>query len=226
MSLRKTVRLVATGAFVLMLVPVVGDFWSEFARENGLYNEPTERLRAVLTGAQSVFGEQGFFWLLFFLGGLVTGLWFDVVLRQREATRKAIDPKLAAHIGYLCGIMPKRRNAWPRLTPDGSDWPSEFFSLQMLMIDAGFEGAHFDINADRIETLEQHRDFVAGLLPFVRNGQAEDLTLAIAWGAGRLNGKYEMGLKPKYTRPSYFMRLLGAKPKLRWLPDTGPETQP
>lgn len=81
-SPRQIVRNVITAAFLLIIAPVVGDFFTAMAGELGLYTSPVQRMRDMVAMAQSVFGDQGFYWLAFGLGGLASGLWLDALLRQ------------------------------------------------------------------------------------------------------------------------------------------------
>jgi hypothetical protein len=109
MSLRSFARWAASIAFILLVAPVVGDFVSEFARENGVYDNATGRIWRVVEFAQSIFGQNGFYWLLFFTGGLAAGFWIDFLLRRSPPERETPDPvaMMAARLGLLFG-MPDR----------------------------------------------------------------------------------------------------------------------
>ena len=224
MALRRTVRLVITGAFALMLVPVVGDFFVEIARENGLYNRPTARVQAVVDWAQSIFGEQGFFWLLFGLGGLAAGLWLDLALKRREPD--VVDPlvRMAERLGLLMGMAPDPSfgGAWGSLSPKGTTWHSELNALHFLMMKAGFKIPPTHLEDDWEDNLDAHREHWAHLVPYIETGQIAEARAANALYVERLTGQNEE--IEIVERPSLLRRLLGAKPKLLSPPDTEAET--
>ena len=90
-------RIARWGAFVLfmvvlvpIIVSVVGEFFIELAREKGFYSDPSNRLDAAMT-AFTTFVTQT--WLLVaagFFGGLVTGLWLDLILRGKQYRKAGV----------------------------------------------------------------------------------------------------------------------------------------
>ena len=87
--LRSIIRRLVLTAFLSAVAAITwgvfGEFFIEWARENGFYNNPSERLEAGMTAFSSFVTQ---FWFLIataFLAGLVVGLWTDKILRRREA---------------------------------------------------------------------------------------------------------------------------------------------
>jgi hypothetical protein len=227
MSLRKTVRVLATGTFVLLLAPVVGDFFVEIARENGFYNNATAKVQAVVDWLQSIFGEQGFFWLLFGIGGLAAGLWLDVLLKRREPERPDPVVQMAERLGYFMGMTPGKGVEWGTLSPKGTTWQSELTALHLLMIKADFRVLPFDMLDDEEENLEVHRTNLGALQPYIETGQIREARMVSCIGVARMLGEIAPDeVIPVVERPTHFRRLIDAMKKNQSPPDIEPETQP
>ncbi|MEC9368414.1 MAG: hypothetical protein VX871_06950 [Pseudomonadota bacterium] len=76
---------IALAAIVIpIVVSVVGEFFIEWAREEGWYEKPSERIEGAMS-ALSAFVFQAWFLLIgAFVCGLSAGLWLDVLLRKKE----------------------------------------------------------------------------------------------------------------------------------------------
>jgi hypothetical protein len=227
MSLRALVRWVASIAFILLVAPVVGDFVSEFARENGVYNDASGRVWRMVAFAQSIFGQQGFYWLLFAIGGLAAGLWLDSLLRRKEPERPDPVVQMAERLGYIMGMAPGKGESWGALTPKGTTWQSEITALHLLMIKAEFRVLPFDMLDDREENMEVHRTHLGALQPYIETGQIREARMVSYIGVARMLGEIDPDeVIPIVERPTHFRRLIDAMRKPQSPPDTEPETQP
>ncbi|WP_278987715.1 hypothetical protein [Sphingobium yanoikuyae] len=80
MGIRSTFRAATSGVAAVFLLPLAFDGISE-----RIWKDPT----AVVTWAQSIFGESGFYWLVFATCGLCLGAWLDVVFDRLDRARYA-----------------------------------------------------------------------------------------------------------------------------------------
>jgi hypothetical protein len=87
-TIRAKIRWFLAGIFVLVLVPiavsVVGEFFIEWAKEQGYYNNPSRRLSAIVTALTWFANQPWFLYPATALGGLTIGVWLDFLLRKKE----------------------------------------------------------------------------------------------------------------------------------------------
>lgn len=82
-QLRRVVTTIASVLVFVVLYPVVSEFFIELAREANLYDEPSQRLRTLMTAFNSFVGQAWFTHLAIFFVGCAIGLWMDHVIRER-----------------------------------------------------------------------------------------------------------------------------------------------
>lgn len=229
MSFRSLLRWLVTAIFILLVAPVVGDFFVELARELGLYNRPADRVQAVVDWAQSIFGEQGFFYTLFALGGLVVGLWLDPILKRAEPSEETAVERMAARMQHVFELMPVAHlGDWDRRTPKGTSWQSELGALHQLMMKAGFHPPPMTIDATNWElNLDAHRDHIAHVLPYLEAEQFNMAKMVNYIAFARLMGEIGPDEEiPIEYHESVFKRLIRSRPWRRELQDTESETPP
>lgn len=83
-SLRTCFRYAVTFSAGAALFPVVGEFFVELAKENGVYEQPTQRVGVMLTLLGAVADFPGFKLGAGFIIGLACGLWVDAIFKRRE----------------------------------------------------------------------------------------------------------------------------------------------
>lgn len=101
-------RFVLTGLVALILIPVGGEFFIEFARKRGLYEHPSETVGAVMDKMIAIADLPWFKSVALLLTGLTIGMWFDTLARKRarrvpvvkewlhplQAVERFVDPDL------------------------------------------------------------------------------------------------------------------------------------
>ncbi len=84
-------RFIASAAAAVILVPVVGQWFIEYAEELGLYEHPVERTRTVIS---ALVGAAWFNWLGGGVLGIAAGVWLDAMVRRSEVTLQASGAEL------------------------------------------------------------------------------------------------------------------------------------
>jgi hypothetical protein len=178
---RRFIRWFATavlaGLVLTTFFGVVGEFFIEFAREKGVYQNPSQRLGVAMTALSDFVTQVWFIGLTTFSAGLAVGLWVDTLLRRREQDkplstvdsralgRAAIDlsEKLSVY------LEDKSRSPFPSFrAPQG-----EITSMLTLLEKAGVptsEATKMGYSETRISWA---MELLAELGPMMRDGNIE-----------------------------------------------------
>jgi hypothetical protein len=68
----------------IIVVPVAGGWFSELAKEKGLYEHPSENMEAVMTWLSSFVSQPTYWGLAGLVVGMAVGMWMDAILKRRE----------------------------------------------------------------------------------------------------------------------------------------------
>lgn len=98
MFLRSTFRWIAAALFAVVIVPIVGDFFVELARQLGAYDNPEARVSAFVAFLIGITEQPWYSYSVVGVLGLVAGAWIDWVLRLFES-------KTGARMHELAGKM-------------------------------------------------------------------------------------------------------------------------
>jgi hypothetical protein len=74
----------------VVIVPVAGGWFSEFAKERGLYEHPSARAEAVMAWLTNLALHPAYIATASVALGLAVGMWMDAVLRHREIPAKKV----------------------------------------------------------------------------------------------------------------------------------------
>jgi hypothetical protein len=84
----------------IVILSIVGEFAIDLAREHGLFENPSDRVGAVLKFITSV-RDLAFFWpILLFLVGLTLGMWIDSLVLRHFRGRRSAQQTSALEILY------------------------------------------------------------------------------------------------------------------------------
>jgi hypothetical protein len=103
--MRQYLRWALLAVFTILVLPVIQEFAVNFARDWGLYDNPTESASAAWGYIQVIASIPYFESLLTFVGGLTLGVWIDTILRRRPTFKERLATlgersiKLASNIG-------------------------------------------------------------------------------------------------------------------------------
>ena len=93
---RKGFRDLAAGAgalvFSVCVLDPVGEFWSAYWKERGVYQHPTQTVDHVIGALHALASNTQFHWIGGIIIGFAAGVWFDLLLKQREAEK---SPKVS-----------------------------------------------------------------------------------------------------------------------------------
>lgn len=81
-DLKIVVRWLTAAAAAVVVIPVVGEWSVEFAREQGFYANPSRQVDAVIGLVGRLTAAQWFPWLGGVILGLAAGVWLDALLRR------------------------------------------------------------------------------------------------------------------------------------------------
>jgi hypothetical protein len=90
---RKVVTAVASLLAIVVLYPVISEFFIELAREKGWYQHPSQRLGDAMTAFNAFVSQPWFTHLAAIFGGLALGMWADTALRRRRIEHSLIAPQ-------------------------------------------------------------------------------------------------------------------------------------
>lgn len=108
--IRKWLSWIASATVAVIVVPVLGQYFVELAREGGIYEQPSEIVGGV-TNAVFAFVTQT--WVLVFASfivGLTSGMWLDLLLRNKgkALALRALDDLFAAGTGQRNKLLKPR----------------------------------------------------------------------------------------------------------------------
>ena len=78
----------------IIVVPVAGGWFSELAKEKGLYEQPSEKADAAMIWLSSFVSRPTYWGLAGLVVGMAIGMWMDALLRRREKEEPAPAVKL------------------------------------------------------------------------------------------------------------------------------------
>ncbi len=84
MSYRKKIRPVVLALLGVVLLPIFGEFFVEFAREKGWYKNPSEQVEGIMNFISTITNLPYFYHFVVFIAGLSMGVSVDLFLRKRE----------------------------------------------------------------------------------------------------------------------------------------------
>jgi hypothetical protein len=97
--LRPLLRKISAWIASLVLLPLIlaplGQFLTEIAQENGLYNNPSNRVGAIMRALSDFVLQSWVLILAAFLVGLTIGLWADYLLRRIERLTSSDESALS-----------------------------------------------------------------------------------------------------------------------------------
>jgi len=73
----------------IVIIPVAGGYFTELAKEHGLYEHPSARAEAVMVWLINLTAHPAYIVTASIAFGLAVGMWMDAVLRRREAKNKS-----------------------------------------------------------------------------------------------------------------------------------------
>jgi hypothetical protein len=99
---------VAFGLLLAIVAGVVGEFFIEWAREQGWYDDPSQRLDAAMSAVSAFVSQTWFIAVTAFFAGLALGVWLDLFLRSAERRKSPVGFFLCGHFPYV----QERRGTW------------------------------------------------------------------------------------------------------------------
>lgn len=87
-------RWVASGAAALVVVPVAGQWFIEYAAALGFYRHPVERAHDVITLLADITSQQWFHWIGGGVIGFFAGVWLDVLVRRNDQPSEGSGPEV------------------------------------------------------------------------------------------------------------------------------------
>jgi hypothetical protein len=110
--MRKLIRISATwllvGCVLAIVVSVFGEFFIKVAEDKGLYSNAGKKWDGAMNAISQFIMSGLFLYPVAFLGGLVAGLWVDVITRKKENSNGDIsykaDTELAEKYKYSISV--------------------------------------------------------------------------------------------------------------------------
>lgn len=131
-SARKVIRIALSVLCALVIVPVVGGFFIEWAKERGWYDRPSEKIGAVMEFLTSAEIRM----IALFLSGLAIGLWLDWMLRNHPSTLRE-------------GASSRTAQKSPNASAPGENAPRQFVDVTPLFLMNIYDG-HTDLQAEEL----------------------------------------------------------------------------
>jgi hypothetical protein len=178
MAVRTTARRILGAVFALVCIPVVGDFFVEFARRRGVYDNPEG---AVSTAVSFVVGIANYWWYPWLVFGVVcfgAGVWLDWLLRRREGRSRGDQMTLADRLDSLRIDLDIMRDNCDFSAPPGMaaivNCANKFRAVELSLAKMGLAVPKIDVEIDPIGYMERMRDYASRIGPLVADGHMAD----------------------------------------------------
>jgi hypothetical protein len=79
-GVRRLIRWILASVSAVILIPVLGEFFIDFARERGLYEHPSERMEAIIDAIASLGANQVYRLIAVAIACFALGFWVDYLL--------------------------------------------------------------------------------------------------------------------------------------------------
>ena len=86
-------RIFISAIVAAALLPVIGEFFIELAKEKGLYQHPSERLERTVNWLLAIADLPGFKISVAVLASFAAGMWLDTIVRRKQASLENVGPK-------------------------------------------------------------------------------------------------------------------------------------
>ncbi len=116
--LRKILTVLTSVALLGIAVPVVAEFFIEWAREEGWYSQPGDTAERLMSIAADIALSHWTLYPVTLLLGVTIGLWVDTLLRRSEKAKPSKEDRLEAIGHNLVGICVNLDKGLARLEPD------------------------------------------------------------------------------------------------------------
>jgi hypothetical protein len=93
--MRRIVQIFWAVVAAIIVIPVAGGWFSEFAKEKGLYEHPSENAEAVMNWLSSFVSQPIYWGVAGLFIGIAFGMWMDSILKSKEKDERKIEETFA-----------------------------------------------------------------------------------------------------------------------------------
>jgi uncharacterized membrane protein len=171
MRLRKTLRLIASAALVVVVSPVIGEFFVELARELGLYSKPSATLNWIMGAVDALINNPIYPWIAGGALGLFLGVMADAFARRTDSLRPVKNSENIVLANELVSLSEGIDNYLQNPFLYSPNVPTIFSEMDIIlhkMSRLGYATPSVK-NSNTDEILSLYNSYFKTVVPYIRN---------------------------------------------------------